>query len=357
MQYTLPIDIAGNIAEYGGLVSLPKEEILARILTIDPRHNFKKDYLVRMYKQLALQSEYGKIIEYCYKHNIGLYLRDTLLFQNENIILLNNDINYINFSKMTHELENLLSFDGYSVVESTLQTIFNPYRLRELFFYWNMYNCIRLYNKNISFDFSNEKGSQIESVASRETHPEDQLYYCLEIIPLNNGFRLGSIVMANRANNGYYLNCIGIINSLGLRYVPEESYEIPDQLINPHGIEWYDLFERHELLEILNETNRLASFKRRNRGTLQEKLLQILSRYDFYTVYTYEPHNIRVTGFGEKNFDQLYEELSLAFNDGSIEPKVSIESIYSISINYPIFDEFYRLYVAYNDVNYNISNE
>lgn len=362
MQYTLPIDIAGNIAEYGGLVSLPKEEILARILTIEPGHNFKKDYLVRMYKQLALQSEYGKIIEYCDNHDIRMVA--AFNYEDEGVKVLV-------FSSISRELKELFEMVGLSVRKTTVlnRRPIDPIIVDELKFYWQMYNCILSLDKDFSQVYFQG------SVGEREPIAEEKLKLFIEIIPTINGFNLGPVVESiSNEPNRYWLNYIGIINSLGLRFVPENSYTIPDQLINPHGLEWYGLFERHELLEILNETNRLDSFKRRNRGTLQEKLLQVLSGYDVYSAERKTNDTITLVELG-KAAHEVYEKLSRLINDGSVQIELDPNSSYTyyndelqiaeqrhdrpeflIQINHPIFLQFYKLYIAYNNINYDVTD-
>lgn len=366
MQYTLPIDILGNIAEYGGLVSLPKEEILARILTIDPEHNFKKDYLSGMYKQLALESEYGEIVRYCYKHDIRIgVIENTRVPGGQNLKSLR-------ISKLTQELRDMISWDGYRVSGFQVQIMANVTsitKIEELKFYWNLYNCV------LSFENANE--NYIDSIGFRESQSNDQTVYQMEVIPyyinengastiLNGitasgdvyvnevpriaGFSFGSLILSSEASEGFYLNCIGIINSLGLRYVPEESYTIPDQFINPYGLEWYDLFERYQLLEILRNVNALVSFKRKNIGTPQELLLQILNSYDIYIVMQESMGNVVID---EVQDESLFTELSLAFNTD--EQKVFMNDN-RIILKYPIYKKFQKLYIAYNDVNYGISD-
>lgn len=362
MQYTLPIDIAGNIAEYGGLVSLPKEEILARILTIDPGHNFNKDYLVRMYKKLALESEYGKIIEYCYGNGIRMVAAFNYEVERVKVLV---------FSSIPEELRDLFEMIGFSVQRTAVHNKLPiyPVIVDELKFYWQMYNCVLSLDKDISQVYFQS------SVGEREPIAKEKLKLFIEIIPTINGFNLGPVVESIPNNpNRYWLNYIGIINSLGLRFVPENSYTIPDQLINPHDLEWYDLFERHELLEILNETNRIDSFKRRNRGTLQEKLLQVLLGYDVYSAERKANDTITVAELG-KAAHEVYENLRRSFNDGSIQIELDPDSSYKyyndelqiveqrhdrpeflVEINHPIFLQFYKLYIAYNNINYDVAD-
>lgn len=350
MQYTLPIDILGNIAEYGGLISLPKEEILARILTIDPEHNFKKDYLSGMYKQLALESEYGEIVGYCYKHDIRIGVIENIRVPG------GQNLKSLRISKLTQELKDMISWDGYHVSGFQVQIMANVTsitKIEELKFYWNLYNCV------LSFENANE--NYIDSIGFRESQSNDQTVYQMEVIPYYSdenasgsiqiaGFSFGSLILSSEAKEGYYLNCIGIINSLGLRYVPEESYTIPDQFINPYGLEWYDLFERYQLLDILRNVNALVSFKRKNIGTPQELLLQILNSYDIYIVMQESTGTVVID---EVQDESLFTELSLAFNTD--EQKVFMDSN-RITLKYPIYKKFQKLYIAYNDINYGISD-
>ncbi|MNK77847.1 hypothetical protein D3C87_974620 [compost metagenome] len=316
-----------------------------------------------MYKKLALESEYGKIIDYCDKHDIRMVA--AFNYEDEGVKVLV-------FSSIPRELKDLFENLSFSIKNMFVSehTSLKVSKIDELHFYWQMYNCVLSLNKDIS------QVMFVSSVGEREPEANERLTFFIEIIPTINGFNLGSIVkFTPNDSTRYWLNYIGIINSLGLRFSVENSYTIPDQLINPHGLEWYDLFERHELLEILNETNRLDSFKRRNRGTLQEKILQVLSGYDVYSAERESQNTVSLNELG-KAAHEVYEKLNRLINDGSVQIQ-SVSQIlpgyvyidqfgnthseyeepnYFISINHSIFEQFYNLYLLYNNINYDVGD-
>lgn len=68
----IPDDVIGKIIDYGAKLSTSKELLLSKINKIDPNHDFRKDYHVKIYRTIALRSSYGHIIEYAYTNGIAI---------------------------------------------------------------------------------------------------------------------------------------------------------------------------------------------------------------------------------------------------------------------------------------------
>lgn len=339
----IPTDIIGHIADYGCTLPVSKELLISKILNLEPKYDFRKCYLIRLYKSIALGSRYGKIIKYMYENDIEI-------IRNRRLIVKPSFYNKIQFSKnVTAKFKDILlqEFSFMYIIEDDYikrNFIYGESLLNEFKFFWKMYNCNYNYRKCDTRNMFLPRMSQHMKYGymSLEINPEKGFWdsFMKKNIKMYGDITVGNVYLTCKIKGDTkYLNYAGIIKSLGIDVINTEIHYISDDILNSKCLEWDQLLDRIDLLDILNECNIRHNFIKRYTNEHSSKLYDIISKYDRYTVDCSYRDRIILTG---NMYDEVKEQFKTELMGGDM----------IISFNDP--GSFWMFMKYHCDINYEI---